>query len=367
MKRARQIVVVGWTAIALWSCSGNGSTAPEGHGRNYQMGFSFYPTVFQSAQPQQFVMNFRVRADLVTVHWDGNIPWPLLAKCPDLENCDPGDDSLLIAMHANLKQTVQGLVQQTGFFKRDPNKSVYLAVSPLNIDRDAIVNTYAGLRAEPPGSTFAAPEVTEYYNRFVTYMVTQFEPDYFTQVIEINMYAVNRPDDFMNLVRLAQDVFETIKTDHPLMPTAPTIQWEFYKVGWDTPGRSGLLDSLASNWYDYADFYAFSTYPNIRLDQTTVDSSWYRFDQYGLGNVANSALMISECGIQPLMQRDLLRTLSRLLQRHNGIALNYFFLEDMDHLDFPPSFRDVGLYHDKQSPTLTPHPGLAAWDSLYAL
>ncbi len=331
------------------------------------MGFALYPTVFQSALPQQYVMNFRTRADLVTVHWDGNVPWPLLARCPDLGNCDPGGDSLLMAMQDNLNQTVEGLRNQTGIFKRDPERLVYLALSPLNIDRDGIVSTYAGLRATPPGATFATPAVTEHYVRFVSYLVAQFDPDYFSPVIEINMYAVNQPGDFLNLIALAQDVYEAIKTEHPMLPMAPTIQWEFYKVGWDTQARHPLLDSLSTNWARFADFYALSTYPNIQLDRSSVDSTWYRFDQYGLDDITQSQLMISECGVQPLMQRDMLQTLSRLLQRYKGIALNYFFLEDMDHLDFPPSFKDVGLYHDKQSPTLTPHPGLATWDSLYAL
>jgi len=360
-------VLIGLAALLAWSCSDNGSTKPETHSRSYYMGFSFYPTVFQSAQPTQFVVNFRARADMVTIHWDGNVPWGLLARCDDLANCDAGSDSLLIVMQANLKETVDGLVVQTNSFRQSGDRAVYLATSPLNIDRDAIVNTYAGLRTDPPSPTFADPAVADAYKRFVMYLVEKFEPNYYSQVIELNMYAINQPNDFANLVQLAEETYDTVKAEYPSLPIAPTIQWEFYKVGWDTPGRRHLLDSLATHWVNFGDYFPISTYPNIQLDRSSVDSTWYRFDQYGLETVAGASLMISECGIQPLMQQDMLRTLSRLLESHGGIALDYFFLEDMDHLMFPPSFKDVGLYHDKQSPTLTPHPGLATWDSLFAL
>jgi len=267
----------------------------------------------------------------------------------------------------NLQQAIAGLQPYTQAFKSNPNKRVYLAMSPLSNERDSVSYLYGNRQSNPPANNFADPQIRAFYKRFVIYLIDKFDPDFFSSCIETNMYVDHNRPDFPNLVSLLEEIKAELAISHPNLPVAPTIQWEFYRDSWLDPLEEPLLDSLVSNWSAVGDYWPISTYPNIKLNITSVDTTLYEFDQFGIDIAPTDMMMIAECGVQPSLQGEMLRTLVYLLEQHEPIALDYFFLEDMDHLPFPPSFLDVGLYDDQNSPTLTPHSGLAVWDSLFAL
>ena len=370
LKSARTLLVIFVAALITMAagCSKDDNpvdTLPVST-RPYKMGFSFFPTLYQSADPNQFLTNFNARADLITIHWSGDVPWRLLDICPDLDNCTPVGDTTLLAISNELQLAVNGLQTYTSAFKTAANKRVYLAMSPLSNERDSVSYLYGGHESPPPANNFADADVRANYKAFVNYMIDKFQPDYFSQSIETNMYINHNRPDYPNLISLLAEIKAELAISHPNLLVAPTIQWEFYRDSWLDPAEMPLLDSMMNHWADLGDFYPFSTYPNIKLNIGSVDSTLYEFDQFGIDLDASSKVMISECGVQPNLQAEMLRLLSDLLQQHDPIALDYFFLEDMDHLSFPPSFVNVGLYNDINSPTLTPHPGLAVWDSLFA-
>lgn len=361
-------LLIATTLILATACSEEDSpteSAPVST-RPYQMGFSFFPTLFQSANANLFVASFNARADLITIHWSGDVPWELIDFCPDLDNCNPVAGTNLSAINDDLQQAITGLQTYTDAFRTDPDKRVYLAMSPLSNERDSVSYLYGTRPSNPPANTFADSTIRANYKRFVTYLIEKFQPDYFSQCIETNMYVDHNRPDFPNLISLLAEVKAELALSHPALPVAPTIQWEFYRDNWLDPAEQPLVDSMMNHWSDLGDYYPISTYPNIKLNLGSVDSTLYEFDQFGIDLDATSRVMISECGIQPNLQAGMLRVLSDLVQKYDPIAIDYFFLEDMDHLAFPLPFLNIGLYNDENSPTLTPHPGLAVWDSLFA-
>lgn len=366
--RLLPILILSAFLIFAAACSeeDNPTDSPPVRTRLYKMGFSFSPTVFQSANPNQFIANFDSRADLITIHWSGDVPWELMGACPDLDVCNPDFDANLLFINDELHQAISGMRSYTTPFKVDPNKRVYLAMSPLSNERDSVSYLYGNRQSNPSANTFADSTIRARYKRFVNYMIDKFDPDYFSQSIETNMYVDHNRPDFPNLISLLAEIKAELAISHPDLMVAPTIQWEFYRDNWLDPAEQPLMDSMMNHWSDLGDFYPISTYPNIKLNLGSVDSTLYEFDQFGIDLDASSKVMISECGTQPNLQAEMLRLLSDILKKHDPIALNYFFLEDMDHLGFPAPFLDIGLYNDALSPTLTPHPGLAVWDSLYA-
>lgn len=353
--------------LSLAACSrdDNPVETPVGT-RPYKMGFSFFPTLYQSVDANQFIANFNARSDLITIHWSGDVPWELIDSCPDLDNCNPVSNANLLFINDNLQAAITGLQTYTGAFKAASNKRVYLAMSPLSNERDSVAYLYGNRQSNPPANTFTDPTIRASYKLFVTYMIDKFQPDYFSQAIETNMYVDHNRPDYPHLISLLAEIKAELAVSHPNLLVAPTIQWEFYRDSWLDPAEQPLLDSMMSRWTDLGDYYPISTYPNVKLNLGSVDSTLYRFDQFGIDLAADAKVMISECGTQPNLQADMLRVLSDFLQAHEPIAIDYFFLEDMDHLPFPPSFLDIGLYNDAASPALTPHPGLAVWDSLFA-
>ncbi|PJF41075.1 MAG: hypothetical protein D6737_00400 [Chloroflexi bacterium] len=343
-----------------------GGTASSQTARPF-MGFAFFPTVFMSSDSPRYVENFDVRADLISIHWGGSVPWEVFAQCADITDCMLSDP-VLSATRDNFLQTTAGLAQFTNAFKNDPDKRVYLAINPLNNDRSGVATNYfQSATIPPPSDTFADPQLRMLYRRYADYMVRIFTPDYFSPAIEFNMYLRNNPADFANLISLLQEVRADAQAIDSSLVVAPTIQWEFYRFSYDNDAtQRAALDALLTEWHTLGDMFMFSTYPNLFLDLTTLDASHYHFADYGFTFDANTRLMISETGIQPEFQTTLINTLFGLTKQYQVEGIVWFFMEDADAQPFPQNFENIGLFDDAAT-TLIPHPGLAVWDQWFAM
>jgi len=65
----RIIFLLGCACLLVLACSeddNNPVDSPPSQ-RPYKMGFSFFPTVFQSAEPNQFITNFQARSDFISI------------------------------------------------------------------------------------------------------------------------------------------------------------------------------------------------------------------------------------------------------------------------------------------------------------
>ena len=355
--------------IAVFFITGCNKTdevvTPETNG-NPSMGFAFFPGVFMSSDGNRFITNFNARSNMISIHWSGDVPWALLSECPDLNNCTPSDPGLVQDLN-QLMTTINGLMVHTEGFKNDPAKRVYLSMSPLNNERNGVCPNYLQPQIPPPGSDFSNTQVRELYKRFVNFMIAKFQPDYFSQGIEFNMYITNNFADFDNLVSLMEEIKTPLSVSNPGLVTAPTIQWEFYKSSYDgNPTHRARLNTLVNSWSTVGDIYFISTYPNVFLNLTSLDISNYNFGSYGFSFGSSTNIMISECGVQPQFQVALLETVFEMASMYDMKGIIWFFLEDMDALPFTPAFENIGLYDDSNPANLVPQPGLAKWDSYFA-
>jgi len=275
-----------------------------------RLGSAFFPGVVISQDPGAFVQSYNTYSDLMLLHFGDKVPWQAL-ECDSVEDCTSADfvevmDQL--ALHAS---------------KFDG--PVYVAVSALNNERNGVATDWDGNKVF---ANFTDPRVHELYGRWVAYVKQKFRPDYFSQGVEVNMYAEENPVDFDNLIRLMEDTKQGA--------IGPTIQWEFYKQQWSN-GSSMTLEGLGSG-------FAFSTYPKI-LDVP----EGYDFREYGL-EVGGKPVIISETGIGDGLQEAHLERLLALDATHDLKGIVWFFLEDDNQLltqlpdQYPYTvFKDAGL------------------------
>ena len=303
------------------------------------------------------------RADLLSFHWDNNVPWELLGACgSDLDSCTP--PRRLRTAHqrqqAFFADAVETLARQGGIR--------YVAINPLDIRRQGVSDAFEaqqGVRgATAPGADLADAEVRRRYLDFVRYAVTKFRPAYFSPGIEINMYAAERPGDFANLLSLMREARDVAHSIDPNIAVAPSIQWEFFKRDRQDAAVRGALDAMLRQWPEIADGLFVSTYPNVFGNKGSIAAADYDFAAAGLP--ANGPLLIAEAGVQPALQADLIAALVGLGARHDLRGVVWFLVQDMDRLNIPiPGLRDIGLFDDSRR-DLRPHPGAAVWDGYLA-
>lgn len=275
------------------------------------MGFAFYPGAVISEDPQAFVSSYSDTADLMLLHFGDKVPWTVLRECADVDSCASGE----------LKATLD----QLSLHAKNFPGNVFVAISPLNNDRDGVATDWDGSAVF---DDFSGDEVHALYKHWADYVQKKFSPDFFAQGVEVNMYAKSNPEDFDNLVRLLQSTKSS--------SLGPTIQWEFYKDMWLNGDRATLE---AVDWSSLGPGLALSTYPEI-LDVPTG----YSVADFGL--TMRKPFFISEAGIQSSKQAALLAELMAL----NPDGLVWFFKENdnklLDQLpnEYPHTiFKDAGM------------------------
>ncbi len=151
---------------------------------------------------------------------------------------------------------------------------VYLALNPLNGDRDSLEVQATGttvLSARPFGGRCEpiasrpdyATVVLPAYLAYVEYMVERFRPRFLATSVEVNVYAINCPAAWADMKALVNDVYLDQKSRHPELPVFQTFQIEGLWGG--DAGVPASRDSLARNMTSIADLrsdiFAMSTYP----------------------------------------------------------------------------------------------------------
>jgi len=368
-------------ALALGACVGGGVAAEPpplvqkaavscpAHGRP-AMGFALYPGQLMALASGRkrvapYVEAVTSRADILSFHWDNNVPWALMAACGgDLDRCAPP------------RRLRKSHDRQQAFFNdalttmSAPGVVRYVAINPLDIQRKGVPASFEsqqGVRgAQAPGTDFAHPEVRRLYLAFVRYAVTKFRPAYFSPGIEINVYAAERPDDFANLVSLMAEAHSVVRGIDPGIIVAPSIQWEFFKRDWQDVAVRPQLDALVAALPQIADGFFFSTYPTVLGARPDVTPADYAFETYGLVPTRGTPVLVAEAGTQPALQESLIETLVGLDARHDLRGVVWFLAQDMDRLNIPiPGLKNIGLFDDSRN-KLRAHPGARVWDGYFA-
>jgi hypothetical protein len=269
------------------------------------------------------------------IHFGDNVPWTYLQNCPNLDCAD---------------QEFKDLISSLAAHAENHKGKVYLSVSALSNERNAPSNDWNN--APPPADNFADENFCNLYKLWVEYLTDVFDPDYISQGVEINMYQIEHPDDFANLISLMKEIRQNTEN-----VVGPSVQWEFYKKQVD----EGMSPEIPFD--ELGNGFAFSTYPHIFNPEDTgqITPEQYDFESYGI--TIDKPLFIAECGIQHHSQVSMLNTLFGLDHLE---AIIWFFKEDADaffseHSGYPFTiFQNSGLYTD----TGEKNPGAEVWEEM---
>ena len=178
--------------------------------RAYRMGFQAFPyDTTEQASDSAWEVVYE-HTDLVSVVLEGGIPWHELLEQTDLP--------------ASLDDQLSELEQRLS----ETDAPLYLAVDLLNSARTEIVGDVEG-RPLPDGFSVTSAnshELREAYTRYCIALFDRFEPDYFSPVLEINRYWLNRPADWSPLTELYRDLRETLKAHRVETQVFPTWNLE---------------------------------------------------------------------------------------------------------------------------------------------
>ena len=345
--------------LLLVGCAdGNGPTPPA---RNFAMGFTPFPYAFSQASVDSTWDVIRDDGDLVADHLDGGVPWQEAAAGTAF---DP-------AYASNLADAIS---------HAPPAHTVYLALTPINLQRDGLALHRGASTDEPlvaPWDTVAFDDslVIRSYVAYCERLIQQFQPRYFAYAIEANIVAQKAPAKWPAFLVLAESTYTMLKRNHPTLPVFATIQVEtLYE---DISGNGPAVSQLLS----FSDVVAISTYPYLLgADPTQLPADYFT----GIAALApGKPFAVTETGwpaepiiapfpvdipgseaLQAAYVRRLLSDIATLDTRF----VNWFFTRDYDSLwltDFQNDpnaalfrqWRDHGLYAGDGQP----RPGLAAW------
>lgn len=228
--------------------SRDSSTTPSGAttavgtepARSYAMGFTPYPHDGAIQGLLDALEIIEDDADLIAMHYDGGVPWvESLSGAPFPE-----------AYRAEVEGKANAI----------PNGHlVYLAVTPISFERDALAPNVGSQGLPPPwdGYAFNHPDVIEAYGAFVLRMVDLYNPDYLAYAIEPNLFADSRPADWPAFLELAIATYQRVKAAHADLPTFVSFQAEWYH-------RAPLTQqAFITDLLPYTDLLAISSYPYL--------------------------------------------------------------------------------------------------------
>ncbi|MCC6159767.1 MAG: hypothetical protein IT350_17070 [Deltaproteobacteria bacterium] len=211
---------------------------------------------------------FDGRVDAVSLHMDSffGVPWEEFAD---------GEDPPQVWI--DTMNAAKSVVEALGV-------PIYLSLTPLDGNRTGLA-PYPDVDGEgrlitvadwndPCYDFAAAPDAARYrtaYANYMAYMIDLFEPDFFTHVIELNLFDHFCEEGYGALIDFANDLYDEARELAPEIPIFPTFVLEQL---WDTGafGPCELLDhscldaQLATIGDVKRDRMALSAYPMFFVD-----------------------------------------------------------------------------------------------------
>ena len=312
------------------------------------MGLSDFPHAFTPEAVEFALEAIRRDADLVMMHFDDGIPWEEAAAGAPYP----------AGYAADLERRARA---------QPPGHVRYLAVTPLNFQRDGLAPRRGSSGSEPlrppwTGRRFDDSETVESYAAHCERMIALFDPDHFVYGIEVNVLAAKRPDLWPALVRLLSAVHGRLKARHPALAVSLSFQVDFLRA---------LADRQAADIRDvlpFTDFVGASTYAyEGQSDPRGLPSDF--FD--GLATLGvGKRFFVAETGwpAEPVAgpypsfvpaseetQRLYVEWLLEQAERHRAVLVNWILSRDYDELweshlkDSPDApllrlWKDIGLY-----------------------
>jgi hypothetical protein len=360
------------SCILINSCGGSSSGTLQT--RPFYMGFTPWPYDFTIAAVDDTYTKINENGDLVAHHLDGGIPW---------------DEALSgSAYHVNVESEFSTRVTKT-----QANKVVYLAVNPLNSDRDGLADHWGASTGEaltPPWSSysFADQDVIDAYIAFSLDLIARFNPTYFNYAIEINELMVNDINngttEFDAFVTFSNQVYSALKLAHPELPLMVSIALK-------TPGSAEMLTAQAGfdRIKDNVDLVGVSSYGYIfyshadKGDPANLPSDWLsQIKTIAPGKpvaIAETGWIAEDLDLSspPVLvtsnetwQNNYLTKLFTEAEAIDAEFIVWFSIVDFDALwsgalgssDVAKIWRDTGLYDDN----VQARAGLTTWKNWYA-
>jgi hypothetical protein len=166
------------------------------------------------------------------------------------------------------KSTADTTNLETKLLKQYNTLQLVYAIDPTDasVQRSRIANLPPGV---DPAKGFGDPRITAAFKAYVTYVVSNYHPEYLAIGVEINMlYERNRPQ-FDAFVTLYNQLYAVAKATQPGIQVFPTFQLEALlgTAGEVHPPHWEVLDAFSGKM----DALAFSTYPYLGGIQAASD------------------------------------------------------------------------------------------------
>jgi hypothetical protein len=158
------------------------------------------------------------------------------------------------------KTTADTTELETGLLKQYSNLQLVYAIDPTDpsVERSRIANLPAGV---DPAKGFADSRIQSALKGYVTYVVSNYHPEYLAIGVEINMLYERNRVQFNDFVTLYDQLYQVAKAAQPNIQVFPTFQLE------DLLGATGDVHpphwEVLNAFMGKMDAFAFSTYPYL--------------------------------------------------------------------------------------------------------
>jgi hypothetical protein len=225
--------------------------------RSFRLGFTPDDLLSTPEVRKPIYETLSKHSDLVAFHLGHGVPWEEALH----EQPFPAPVEQYLAKWSRLKSRLGG------------DRAVYLAVTPLKLQRNGIAAYWGGDEAgvsKWKGRALDDPETVLAYTRFCRRMIQTFKPDYFAYGVEGNMLAGASARKFEQFRVLAKRVYETLKAENPNLPIFLTFQIDVYHK------RRAEQRRVITELLPYSDFIAVSTYPYMEgYSPQTLPEDWF--------------------------------------------------------------------------------------------
>ncbi|HEU0064824.1 MAG TPA: glycosyl hydrolase 53 family protein [Flavisolibacter sp.] len=324
----------GCTKHSPSNACGNSTFPSDFTSRNFKMGFTTFPYAADynaRISTYNFIGN---NSDIYSEQFDNYIPWKALINNIALPK-DLTDD---IASRLSLKPA---------------GKQLMLSVSLLNIMRDGLLADIDG--SLPAVTSINDTSILNAYNKYVSYLVDQFHPDFLVIGMEVNEFRIKKPNQWADYLSLTGSVTATLKQKYPGLKISASVTLH----NWYLPNvvnPDAFIQEIA-DYENAQDFVAISFYPFLKGLATKADFQKafdFLYTQAKkpiafteTGHIAEN-LDITSFGISipsdPCKQNDYMESLLTNARIHNYAFIIWWTHRDYDVLwqTFPDSTKDIG-------------------------
>ncbi|MCB1195424.1 hypothetical protein KDK77_04495, partial [bacterium] len=346
--------------------------------RSFYLGFTLFPYDVTAVAQSYIRQHIAEDADIVALHFDGGVPWEeSLRGTLDFSNS-------ATVYNANF---IYDIVQ--AYNSISPGHKVYLAITPINIDRTGLAY-YRGASENMPldpsdplvQGSLTHPWHTYRFNHdnvktaFLNYaltMIALFQPDYVAIGIESNLLlttAAGTPAEvWSDYLELHQYIYTSVKTLYPDLPVFCSLLGAALLDGYRAEDDHALQIAGLQQIMPYSDFFAVSLYPYLTVYLAESIPATLYDDLFSL---STKPIVVTETGYPAetfsvlngsivfngteQKQLDYFTDLLAYANQHDFKFIINFVLRDYDQLfDFLVSigqgtdtqklWRDTGLYN----------------------